>query len=66
MAGVMLVIEGEGNTSDAAEAVVPPGVVTLIEPNDPCPTTAVIEVLEFTVKEAAGSPPIERVEVPVK
>jgi hypothetical protein len=45
---------------------VPPGVVTLIGPVAPIPTTAVIEVVLTTVKEAAAVPPMATVPAPVK
>ena len=44
------------NVKPAIDAV-PPGVVTLILPDAPIPTTAVILVAELTVNEEAATPP---------
>src|ERR1700754_3515770 len=44
------------NVNPASEAV-PPGVVTLTEPDAPLPTTAVMVAESMTVKAAAGTPP---------
>ena len=40
-----------------ANEAVPPGVVTLTEPDAPLPTTAVMVAESTTVKVAAGTPP---------
>jgi hypothetical protein len=49
-----------------ARLAVPPGVVTLTLPVDPEPTTAVIWVAEFTIKEEAAVPPKLTAVAPVK
>jgi hypothetical protein len=49
-----------------ANELVPPEVVTEILPLKPSPTTAVIEVLLTTLKEAAEAPPKFTTVAPVK
>jgi hypothetical protein len=57
---------GNWNAVNPALLPVPPGLVTLMLPVVPAPTTAVIVVAEVTVKEAAAVPPKLTAVAPVK
>lgn len=57
---------GDGLNVKPVRVAVPPGVVTDILPDDPVPTTAVICVDETKLNEAAGVPPKETAETPVR
>ena len=59
-------IAGGGRNVNPANDAEPPGVVTLMLPEDPVPTTAVILVGETTVKDAAFVPPKLTAVAPVK
>ena len=51
------VMVGGGMKVNPLSDAVPLGVVKLTAPEEPLPTTAIIEVLETTVKEVTGVPP---------
>jgi hypothetical protein len=57
MVGVNEVIVGAGMKVNPASDAVPPGVVKLTAPEEPLPTTAMIDVEETTVNELTGVPP---------
>jgi hypothetical protein len=57
--GVNEVMVGEAIKVNPVSEAFPPGVVRLTAPEEPLPTTAIIEVLETTVKEVTGVPPNE-------
>lgn len=57
LVGVKEVMVGIGYHVNPARVAVPPMVVTDTNPVEPLPTTAVICVLETTVKDVAGTPP---------
>ena len=56
-AGVKELITGDGRKVNPEREAVPPGVVTLMLPDAPAATTAVILVVETTLNEVAGVPP---------
>ena len=66
LTGLNDVIVGAGMKVNPANVVVPPGVVTLILPDAPLPTMAVMLVAELTVNEVAAIPPKLTEVVPVK
>jgi hypothetical protein len=66
LAGVNEFIVGGGKNEKPAIVAVPPGVVTLILPDAPVPTTAVILVAELIVNDEAAIPPKFTAVVPVK
>jgi len=57
LVGLKEIITGGRIKINPALFAVPPGVVTLTEPEEPDPTTAVIVVAFTTVNDAAGAPP---------
>ena len=64
--GVKEVMTGAGMNVNPARTPVPPGVVTLIFPEVPVATTAVMLVAETTLKEVAAVPPKLRAVAPIK
>lgn len=66
LVGVKDVITGAGIKINPALLAVPLGVVTLTEPDEPFPTTAVIVAALTTLKDAADVPPKLTAVAPVK
>lgn len=66
LVGVNEVIVGAGMNVKPARVPVPPGVVTLTEPDAPAATTAVMLLAETTLKEVAAVPPKLTAVAPVK
>ena len=64
--GANAVIVGAGINVNPASDAVPPGVVRLTAPEEPLPTTAIMDVEETTVNELTGVPPNVMVEVLLK